>query len=265
MEKDGLKPNLLKQRLSEGRVAVGHMVMEFGTRGIAKILESAGLDFVLLDMEHGGLELEHLADLIAWLKATPVAPIVRVPGAHYHFIARVMDMGALGIMCPNVESAEQARLLVDAVKYGPEGKRGLGLGTAHNDYVMPKPAEYLRQANANTTIICQIESTKGVEKLETIAAVPGVDILWVGHFDLTQSMGIVAEFQNPRFLEALRAVPVAARHHGKAAGIQPGSREQAAEWMKAGYNVISYGSDIAVYRGALAGAVQTVRELEGKR
>lgn len=261
MEDDELKPNLLRQRIAEGQVAVGHMVMEFGTRGIAKILEATGLDFVLLDMEHGGLELEHLADLIAWLKATPIAPIVRVPGAHYHFIARVMDMGALGIMCPNVESAEQVQALVDAVKYGPEGKRGLGLGTAHNDYVMPQPVEYLKQANANTTVICQIESEKGLENLEAIAAVPGVDILWVGHFDLTQSMGIVAQFQHPRFQEALRRVAIVARQHGKAAGIQPGSREQAAEWKKAGYNVISWGSDIAVYRGALAAAVSAVREL----
>ncbi len=261
MEDDQLKPNLLRQRIAEGRVAVGHMVMEFGTRGIAKILESAGIDFVLLDMEHGGLELEHLADLIAWLKATPIAPIVRVPGAHYHFIARVMDMGALGIMCPNVESAEQARALVDAVKYGPEGKRGLGLGTAHNDYVMPQPAEYLKHANANTTVICQIESLKGLENLEAIAAVPGVDILWVGHFDLTQSMGIVAQFQHPRFQEALRRVATVSRRNGKAAGIQPGSREQLAEWSKAGYNVISWGSDISVYRGALSAAVSAVREL----
>jgi len=259
MEDDELKPNLLRQRIAEGRVAVGHMVMEFGTRGIAKILESAALDFVLLDMEHGGLELEHLADLIAWLKATPIAPIVRVPGAHYHFIARVMDMGALGIMCPNVESAEQAQALVDAVKYGPEGKRGLGLGTAHNDYVMPQPVEYLKEANANTTVICQIESEKGLQNLEAIAAVPGVDILWVGHFDLTQSMGIVAQFQHPRFQEALRRVADTARQHGKAAGIQPGSREQLAEWRQAGYNVISWGSDISVYRGALAAGVSAVR------
>ncbi|MBI3694733.1 MAG: aldolase, partial [Acidobacteria bacterium] len=161
-----MKSNLLRQRIAEGRIAAGHMIMEFGTRGIAKIVEAAGVDFVLLDMEHGGLELERLADLIAWFKATPVAPIVRVPGVHYHFIARVLDMGALGIMCPNVESADQARAMVDAVKYGPEGRRGLGLGTAHNDYVMPQPAEYLREANANTTVICQIESVKGLENLD---------------------------------------------------------------------------------------------------
>lgn len=257
-----MKTNLLRRRVVESRMAVGHMIMEFGTRGIAKIVESAGIDFVLLDMEHSGIELERVADLIAWFKATPIAPVVRVPGALYHFVARCLDAGALGIMAPNVESVEQARIIVNAVKYAPEGNRGLGLGTAHNDYVPPKPAEYLAEANANTSVICQIESRRGLENLEAIAALPGVDMLWVGQFDLTQSLGIVGQFEHPRFLEALTMIPEAARRHGKAAGIQPGSREQAAAWIKLGYNVISYGSDVTVYRTALAEAVAAVREME---
>ena len=212
-----MKPNLLRQRLAEGRVAVGHMIMEFGTRGIAKLVESAGLDFVLLDMEHGCLELEQIAGLVAWFKATPVAPFVRVPQPFYHFIARTMDAGALGVMVPNVETAEQARAIVNAVKYAPEGQRGLGLGCAHNDYVPPGgPAgcvDYLRSANENTSVICQIESTRGLENLEAIAAVPGVDVLWIGHFDLTQSLGIVGQFENPRFLEAIERVARTARSY----------------------------------------------------
>ena len=260
-----MKPNLLHQRIAEGQVPVGHMLMEFGTRGIAKIVEAAGVDFVLLDMEHSGIDFARIADLVAWFKATPVAPLVRVPQAFYHFIARCLDAGALGVMAPNVETVEQARAIVDAVKYAPEGRRGLGLGAAHNDYIMPQPAEYLREANANTSVICQIESVRGLENLEAIAAVPGVDVLWVGHYDLTQSMSIVGQFQHPRFLEALARVAEAARRAGKAAGIQPGSREQAAEWMKLGYNVISFSSDIAVYRTALAGAVAAVREMEARK
>lgn len=260
-----MKANLLRQRLAEGRVAVGHMIMEFGTRGIAKIVEAAGVDFVLLDMEHSGMDFERVADLIAWFKATPVTPLVRVPQHFYHFVARVLDAGALGIMAPNVETADAARSIVNFVKYAPEGGRGVGLGTAHNDYVPPRPADYLRAANANTTVICQIESARGLENLEAIAATPGVDVLWVGHFDLTQSMGIVGQFQHPQFLEAVARVPEVARRFGKAAGIQPGSCEQAAEWMKLGYNVISFASDIAVYRSALALAVTAVRDMEARK
>jgi 2-dehydro-3-deoxyglucarate aldolase/4-hydroxy-2-oxoheptanedioate aldolase len=240
------------------------MIMEFGTRGIAKLLEGADLDFVLLDMEHTGFDAERIADVIAWLKATGVAPVVRVPQNLYHFIARTMDAGALGIMVGNVETAEAARDIVNAVKYAPLGRRGVGLGTAHNDYKMVDPAAYFAEANRNTTVICQIESTIGLANLDAIAATEGVDVLWVGHFDLSQSMGIPAQFHHSDFLDALRAVAVAARRHGKHAGMQPGTIEQAAEWMEVGYDVMSWSSDIAVYRGALNSGVAQLRERAAK-
>src|SRR5262245_15801472 len=133
-----MKPNRIRQLLAEGKIPIGHMIIEFGTRGIAKIAEAAGLDFVLIDMEHSGLDFGSVADLLAWFKATPVAPIVRVPAIEYHFIARVMDAGALGVMAPNVRTAGQALEVVNAMRYAPEGNRGLGLATAHNDYVPPR-------------------------------------------------------------------------------------------------------------------------------
>jgi len=255
-----MKPNRVKQILAEGGIPVGHMIMEFGTRGIAKILEATGIDFVVVDMEHNGFTAERIADLMAWLKATPVTPFVRVPQPLYHFMARTMDAGALGVMVGNVESPEQARSIVEAVKYGPLGKRGVGLGTAHTDYVVPDPVAYFEEANRNSTVICQIESPLGLANLEAIAGTEGVDVLWVGHFDLSQAMGIPGQFRNPAFLDALKKVVETARSHGKAAGIQPGHAEQAEEWLAIGYNVISWSSDIAVYRGALASGVKSLRE-----
>ncbi len=255
-----MKPNRFQQVLAAGGVPVGHMVQEFGTRGIAKILESAGVDFVLIDMEHTANDAERVADLIAWFKATPIAPFVRVPQPFYHFLARTMDAGALGIMIPNVESADQARACVDAIKYAPLGKRGVGLGTAHTDYVGVDPAGYFKEANANTTVICQIESAVGVANVEAIADTPGVDVLWVGHFDLTQSMGIPGQFHRPEFLSALERVVAAGKKRHKSIGAQPNSWEQCEEWMKLGFNVISWGSDIAVYRAALSSAIHKLRE-----
>jgi 2-dehydro-3-deoxyglucarate aldolase/4-hydroxy-2-oxoheptanedioate aldolase len=126
--------------------------------------------------------------------------------------------------------------------------------------VTPDTLSYFREANQNTTVICQIESTGGLANLDAIAGTQGVDVLWVGQFDLTQSMGIPGEFQNSRFLDALRAVVGAAQKHGKAAGIQPGNLEQAEQWLKIGFNVISWGNDISVYRGALASGVRTLRD-----
>ncbi len=256
-----MKPNRLQQVLAEGRVPVGHMILEFGTRGVAKILEAAGADFVVIDMEHGAFDIADVADMVAWFKATPVAPFVRIPQVDYHFVARALDAGALGIMVPNVRSADQARAVVEAAKYAPAGRRGVILGGPHGDFRQEDARAFMERSNVGTTIICQIESREGLEQLEAIAATPGVDILWVGQADLTQSLGIPGAFDDERFLGALRRVVEVARRHGLAAGIQPGNLEQAAEWMALGYNVISYSGDYFVYRDALAQAFAGVRQI----
>jgi len=246
-----MKDNRLKKALAEGRIPVGHMLWEFGVRGVARMLENAGADFCIVDMEHTGFGHERVCDLMQWFRGTDVTPLVRTPGPDYPFLARVMDAGSLGVMVPNVESAEAARAIVEAVKYAPLGNRGVGLGGAHTDYQKVDPLEYFQRSNENTTVICQIESVHGVENVEDIAAVEGVDVLWVGHFDLTQSMGIPGEFQDDKFLQALKMVVEAAQRSGKAAGIQPASLAQAEQWLEIGYNVISWKSDAQLYQAAL--------------
>ena len=254
-----MKDNRFQKVLAEGRVPVGHMVWEFGTRGIARILDTADLDFVLIDMEHTGFGSDHVADLLAWFRGTDIAPFVRIPQPLYHFIARTMDAGALGVMVPNVESAEAAKQIVDAVKFAPLGGRGVGIGGAHTDYTQPNPMDYFKRSNSNTTVICQIESVKGVENSAAIAAVEGVDVLWVGHFDLTQSMGIPGDFDDPRFEAALKSVADDARKHGKAVGIQPGDWKMTEQALAAGFNVISWKSDTVLFRGALGSEVGELR------
>jgi 2-dehydro-3-deoxyglucarate aldolase/4-hydroxy-2-oxoheptanedioate aldolase len=162
-------------------------------------------------------------------------------------------------MVANVETPEQAREIVSAVKYAPMGHRGVGLGTSHTDFVVPDPASYFREANENTTVIAMIESPRGVANAEAIAATPGVDVLWVGHFDLTQAMGIPAQFHHANFLAAIQKVIAATRKHNKIAGINPSVPEQAEEWIAAGFNAISWGNDVTVYRNALTPAIQSLR------
>ena len=259
-----MKESRFRRVLQQGGTPVGHMIMEFGTRGIAKILEAADLDFVIIDMEHTGFEAERVADLMAWLKSTTISPFVRIPQTLYHFMARTMDAGALGVMVGNVETGDQAKAIVDAVKFAPLGKRGVGLGTAHNDYLQPDPQEYFEFSNKNTTVICQIESTVGLSNLDAIAATPGVDILWVGHFDLSQSLGIPGKFSDPRFLDALRNVVQAAERHGKLAAMQPGNMQQAEEWFRIGYHFMSWKTDIALYRAALEAEIAELRKLPSR-
>jgi len=164
-------------------------------------------------------------------------------------------------MVPNVTTADEARAIVDAVKYAPLGKRGIGLGGALTGYRGVTPAEFLSYSNENTTVICQIESVEGIANLEAIAATPGVDVLWVGHFDLSQSMGIPGQFHDRRFLDNLKRVVAVCGERNIGAGIQPGGIAQAEEWLDIGFNVISYGTDMSVYLTAMTDVVAQVRAL----
>jgi 2-dehydro-3-deoxyglucarate aldolase/4-hydroxy-2-oxoheptanedioate aldolase len=125
---------------------------------------------------------------------------------------------------------------------------------------MPDAVAYFRESNESSVVICQMESERGVNNAEEIAATPGVDCLWVGHYDLSQSMGIPAQFHSDRFLDALNKVVAGARKHGKLLGIQPGNAEQADEWISMGFNVISWSADIAVYRSSLQSGVNHLRQ-----
>ena len=137
------------------------------------------------------------------------------------------------------------------------------LGAAHSDYRKVVPREFMDYANENTTIICQIESREGIDNLDAIASTPGVDVLWVGHFDLSQSMGIPGQFHHETFLDALGKVVDTARKHNLGTGIQPGNLEQAGEWMNMGFNVISYSADHSVYINSMSQAVARIRKLAG--
>jgi 2-dehydro-3-deoxyglucarate aldolase/4-hydroxy-2-oxoheptanedioate aldolase len=256
-----MKPNRMKQVMAEGRIPIGHMVMEFGTRGMPQIVEAAGVDFVVVDMEHSGFTAADIADLMTGFKLTSVAPFVRIPEIQYHFIARSLDAGALGVMAPNVKSAAEARAIVNAAKYAPLGKRGVAIGTANTDFKSVNPEEFLSYANENTTVICQIESQEGLDNLEGIASTPGVNVLWVGHFDLSHSLGMAGQFRHPIFLDALKRVVDVAHSRGLGAAVQPRSLAQAQEWMEMGFNVISYGSDFGVYMEAVRQGVEGMRKL----
>jgi len=254
-----MKANRFRQVRATGQVPVGQMIWEFGSRGIARMMEVCDLDFAIIDTEHAAFTSAELADLIAWFSGTSVAPFVRVPEIAYHLLARTMDAGALGVMVPNVKTAAEARAIVAATKYAPLGERGIGLGGALTAYRGVAPVAFLEESNTNTTVICQIESVEGIANLEAIATTPGVDVLWVGHFDLSQSMGIPGQFQDPRFLDNLRRVIAICAAHGLGAGIQPGTVEQAQEWLALGFNVISYGTDMGAYMAATTAGVAAIR------
>lgn len=218
-----MKTNNVKHTLQARGVSLGTMILEFSSTGIAQVAAQAGADFVIFDMEHTGWDIETIRMLMATAKAANTLPLVRVPATEYHFLARCLDVGAMGLMVPMVEDAEQAAKIVRAAKYSPEGRRGAAFSMAHDDYTSGDLVEKMRRANNETLLIAQIETTSGLEHVEAIAAVPGIDVLWVGLFDLTNFLGIPGQMSHPRVDEALRKTVEAADRYGKSAGVLIGS------------------------------------------
>ncbi len=249
----------LKSMAGKRSLKVGHFVVEFATPGIGHILASAGCDFVLFDTEHSGFGFETIKSAIRYMQAADLPTIVRVPSREYHHIARACDMGAEGIMLPMVGSAAEAKRIVDAVKYYPEGRRGVALQVAHDDYRPGSVKAKLAAANRRTTVFAQIETAEGVQNADAIAALDGVDCLWVGHFDLSVSLGVPGEFDHPKFAKAIDRVIAAARKHGKSLGRLVPTVEQGVQLHAAGFDFICYSGDVWVLHNALAEAIAGIR------
>lgn len=242
--------NQFRQKLQQGEVVLGQMVLELFTPGIGPMLAACGMEFVIFDMEHGRCDIPLLAEMIASCRGSDIVPIARVPDLSYSPLSRVLDLGALGAMVPRVETREQAQEIVAQLKYAPQGRRGVALGIAHDLY-QAGDQNVFAKINEEISVILLLETEKAFENLEDIVSVPGVDVAWMGHYDLTVSMGIPAQFDHPRFLAAMDSLVSVCRRHGVAPGYLPPTAESAAHWIRKGFRAISLGSDIGVFLDAL--------------
>ncbi|AUS77722.1 aldolase [Actinoalloteichus sp. AHMU CJ021] len=247
-------------RARAGQVALGTFVFEFDSNGIGRLAAGAGAEFVVFDAEHTGWGWETIGRLLATTRPAGIPAWVRVPSAEDRSaVSRALDLGARGVMAPMVESEEAARRLVAWSAYPPRGVRGAAFGIAHDDYVAGDFLDTIARANDDTVVIAQIETVAGLEEVERIAAVDGLDVLWVGHFDLTNSMGIPGRFDHPDYLAALDRVASAAADHGKLAGFMPTSVPQATDLVERGFRLLAYGGDLWIYQKALATDLGAIR------
>jgi 2-dehydro-3-deoxyglucarate aldolase/4-hydroxy-2-oxoheptanedioate aldolase len=254
-----MRANPLKSRLAEGGSAFGTMAFEFFTPGLPAICRASGAEFIIYDMEHSGVSFETIKAQIASCKGADIQPFVRLPHDDYHFIARALDVGATGIMIPMVETPEQAGAIVACTRYPPAGRRGAAFNVAaHDDYTMGGVAEKIAAAHARTLVICLVETAAGMENVDAIAAVDGVDVLWLGHFDLTSSMGIAAQFDHPRFLSAVDALLAACAKHGKCPGFLAGDEKWVKDYRAKGFRMLCYGTDVTLLQGALAQGMEAL-------
>jgi 2-dehydro-3-deoxyglucarate aldolase/4-hydroxy-2-oxoheptanedioate aldolase len=252
--------NLAKAKLAKGEPVLGSMVFEFFTPGIARICANAGAEFVMYCMEHTGTGFETLKPQFALCRALGLAPLVRVPATEYHFVARALDVGALGVMVPLVDSAEQAERIVSFTRYPPAGRRGAAFGFAHDDYLGGDVVRKMRAIHDRTLVICMIETRAGLDNVEAIAAVPGVDVLWLGHFDLTNFLGIPGQFSHPQYRDAVKRIAAAAAKHGKSAGYMAADEQLGREYLAHGYRMIATGTDQGLLQSAVARLIGSWKE-----
>ncbi len=262
-----MRDNPVKKALQAGEHGVGTMVMEFFVPSLPQILRVAGAEFALFDMEHTGAGLDTMKAQIAACRGIGLTPFIRTPTPEYgrHYISQALDIGALGVMVPMIDTADQARAVVNATRYPPVGRRGAVFPSAHDDYEVGSVTEKMAIANERTMVLAQIETAEGLAAVDEIAAVDGVDVLWMGHFDLTAFMGITGEFKNPEYLRAVDRIVAAAEKHGKVAGLVVADDADARDYISRGFRIVSYGIEHVLLRQTLASGLTNMRAFIAER
>lgn len=252
--------NVVKTMLSEGNgLALGTFVLEFVTDGVGRIAATAGAQFIVFDMEHSGANIRDVRAAMSSTRLGTAVPFMRPAGHLRQNISGALDAGARGLIVPLVETAEDAASIASYALYPPVGTRGAAFGVAHDDFSKQSPAQIAIEANESIAVIAQIETVRGLENVESIAATPGIDGLWLGQYDLTLTQGIPGQFDHPLFTDACIAVLEAGRRNNIAVGLMASTLEQARHFVDLGYNMVAYLNDIELYRNHLKDGISTLR------
>lgn len=235
-----------KKKLNSGEIVLGTF-LQIPAADIAEIVGLAGFDCAIVDTEHGMFGVDTALSLVRACDAVGMASMLRVPGVDHHRITQALDFGASAVMVPNVKTKRDAEIVAAAAKYHPDGNRGVcpfTRGAAYN--AVDSDPDYYRRANAETAVVLQIEAAEGIANLDGILEVPNVDCIYIGPFDLSQSLGIPGRVTDPRVLEAIHDIARRAAQKGVALGNFPVTIEQAHQYMEMGVRFLAYGADTLI-------------------
>ena len=237
--------NKLRKIFAEGKAALGSVVV-CNAPDLVEILGITGFDFVMIDNEHGPMGHESSQHLIRAAELRGICPIVRVPDTRESTILHTLDVGAYGIQAPQVNDAETARELVQFSKYHPLGKRGVAFPRSA-DYGLTDLNTYFEYENSQVMVIVHCENIRGLENLDAICQVPGIDVIFLGPYDMSQSMGICGQINHPRIEEAAKKVVETSKKYGKVAGIFVSGGAAARERAAQGFQYILAGMDTTFF------------------
>lgn len=243
--------NTLKQRLRNGEQVLGCWTM-LGQPQVVEILSLAGFDYLVLDQEHGLGDVTSLAAQLHAMSATSTVGVVRVPWNDHVYLKRVLDVGAEAVLIPSIDTADDARAAVAACLYPPRGRRGTAASSVRaSSYGMA--ADYIATCADNLLIACQIESARAVENIDAILAVEGIDLLFIGPFDLSATVGRMNDLKHPDVARLIEHAETRIRAAGRPMGTVPHPGCTWKDMFERGYQFVNAGSDIARLRdGSLA-------------
>ena len=255
----------LSTQLTTGKPVFGTMLRILRNPAAMILARHAGLEFVMLDMEHSPYTFETLTDLVIPARAAGLAVLVRVPELARAYVSRALDCGVEGVMVPMLETPEQARRFVDWAKYPPLGSRGLSSTGPHSDFRKPANViQFMAEANRDTLTIAQIETATAIENIEAIAGTAGIDVLLIGPNDLAVSLGKPGQLECPEEIAAITRVAEAARRHGKVFAMHAGPK-MLSRWTSHGMRLFMAATDVDLIATALAALNKDLRAVvEGK-
>ena len=248
-------PDTFVQRVTDAESTQIGLFITSGSETNAEIVASAGFDWLLIDAEHSPYGLETVTSLLRTVAAYPATPVVRIPVNDTVLIKQYLDLGAQNLMVPMVHNAEQAEKAVAAMHYPPRGVRGIGAALARSSR-FNGVADYLHKASETVSLTVQVESAEAVENAAEIAAVDGVDAIFIGPSDLAASMGLLGQQQHPDVLAAIDKTFKAVRESGKLVGINAFNLEQAQAYIDAGASFVCVGADVQQLASATRGLIE---------
>lgn len=239
-----MRENPVKKALHAGAVQIGCGFTQLRSIEAIRVLAAAGFDWTFIDCEHGPFDVSMAQDLCKAAMAAGLTPLVRVADLQYSLIARALDCSAQGIVLPRVESPELLAQAVSWTKFPPVGVRGFGLGPWQFDYERPTIAAGAQHLNDNTMVVLQIETRAAVDRRDDLLSVPGVDAVMIGLVDLSISLGVPGDFENPKMIEAMEKVRDACVRHGVAPGAHVRNLALAKFWKQRGMRFLGCGNEI---------------------
>lgn len=241
-----MQKNKIKAVLQAGGSVLGTCITDCFNPEIVMAVKAAGLDFFFIDSEHARTGFDDIQNFVRVAKSAGVAPLVRVPQAEYFFLARTLDVGAMGVINPRTESVEEVRKIVSCMKFPPKGRRGYGLRSIVTDLDFKGAAAEMQSADEESMVVIQMETQPCVDAIYEMVAVEGVDATMVGPFDLSVSLGIPGDFENPIFWRAFDRMVDACNKVGVAPGVHFGNTRMLQRAREHGARFLVCGTDMSV-------------------